>query len=147
MLDLEAGNGEETVNFDHKHLSKRARNCLIGGNLNIRNTLIFPEDMKVLLSSVPTNKHSIEALINPADKQNVSLATDFLATFCEATNPSQHETIVELSFRLACIADELKAFGLVIDGLLCLYAYPSLDIRTQLEQISKAIHILLVLHR
>ena len=113
MLDLDVGPGEETVNFDHKHLAKRMRNCFIGRNFKIRDTLIVPTDLKTLLSSVPTTKHSMDALVNPDDKQNVSLATDFLSTFCEATKP-QRNTIIKLSFRLASVVDELIALGRVI---------------------------------
>lgn len=147
LLDLDVGPGNETVNFDHKHLAKRIRNCFIGRNFKMGNTLLVPEDIKTLISSVPTSKHGVEALINPADKQNVSLATDFLSTFCEATKLSQKNTIQKLSFRLSGVADELIGLGKVLEGLLSLYAYPSLSIEEQLQKISQAMHILLVLSR
>ena len=144
-LDLDVGPGEETVNFDHRHLAKRMRNCFIGRNFKIRDTLIVPTDLKTLLSSVPTTKHSVDALVYPDDKQNISLATDFLSTFCESTKPTQRNTIIKLSFRLASVVDELIALGRVIKGLLSLYTPPSLSIGEQLETL--ATHILFILYR
>ena len=89
----------------------------------------------------------MDALVNPDDKQNVSLATDFLSTFYEATKPTQRNTIIKLSFRLASVVDELIALVRVIEGLLSLYARPSLNIGEQLENISLTTHILFILYR
>ena len=36
LLDMDVGPGNETVNYDHKHLGKRSRNCFIGPNFKIR---------------------------------------------------------------------------------------------------------------
>ena len=68
LLDLEVGPTDENVDFDHKHFSKGLRKCLIGGSF----TLLSPNDLRVLLSSTNSLKHSIDVLINLDDKQNVS---------------------------------------------------------------------------
>ena len=72
LLDLEVGPNDENVDFDHKHFSKGLRKCLIGGSFKRSFTLLSPNDLRVLLSSTNSLKDSIDALINPDDKQNVS---------------------------------------------------------------------------
>ena len=80
LLNLGVGPNEETVNFVQKHLCKRMRNSMISGNCKVGGIYLTRDDMTTLLSTIPTENHSVDALINPADKQNVPLATDFLAT-------------------------------------------------------------------
>ena len=78
LVDLDVGRNEETTNFDAKHLSKRLRTNLIGGNFKIGEITLSRTDMLKILNLVPNNsQHSTERLIDPKDKQNVSLATEF----------------------------------------------------------------------
>ena len=89
--------------------------------------------------------HSIKELDIPEDKQNVPLAIDFVLEFIKAV--SDKETVKQINFRFANVCDELQLFKFVIEGLLFLYSYIYLDMKSKLEMISKAAHLLLLLLR
>lgn len=86
LLDLDVGKNEETVDFDAKHLSKRMRNSMIKKSFNIGNVTLTNQDMKGILSKAVSSvtRNSGDAMMNPKDKQNVGLATEFLLTFISA---------------------------------------------------------------
>ena len=85
LLDKMVGKNDETVNFDHKHLVKRLRKCLINNNFKIGDRVLLKSDMEKILSLVPNNtKYSNNQLFNIGDKMNVPLATSFLVQFCDA---------------------------------------------------------------
>ena len=91
------------------------------------------------------NQNSVKELINPKDKQNVPLATDFVLEFIKAV--SDKDTQWSLNFRFASICDELESLKYVFERLLSLYCYVYLDVASQLQMISTALHILLILER
>ena len=70
----------KSVDFDIKHLAKRVRNCFIIGNFQISDTFLNTKDIRYILSTSDVNTHGIDQLVNPIDRQNVPLATDFLLT-------------------------------------------------------------------
>ena len=76
LLDLETGDNEETVDFDAKHLAKRTRNSMIKKSFSIGKVSINNSDMtKILEKGVMTStRHSVQAMMNPKDKQNVGPA-------------------------------------------------------------------------
>ena len=86
LMDMKVGPNEETVNYDAKHLVKRIRSSLIGGNFNIgEGRTLLKTDLEKILQLAPNNSpHSIESLISPKDKQNVPLATQLLFLFSDA---------------------------------------------------------------
>ena len=81
LIDLCVGANEETVDFDAKHLAKRFRNTVIAPQFHIDGTVLTKKDIPGILKLANNNSHSFEQLVNPKDKQNVSLATDLLITF------------------------------------------------------------------
>ena len=115
LIDTEVGGKEETIDFDAKHLGKRLRNNFIGSNFTIGSkTTIFRKDVLSILKLSPvTPKHSLEQLINPKDKQNVSLATDFLSTFSQVL---KSESLLDVSIRVSTVAEEIKHLVPIIDG-------------------------------
>ena len=146
FIDLNVGKYEETVDFDGKHLAKRWRNYFIGSKSQFGESFIYRRDLKKILKLSPIKpKHSIKELINPRDKQNVALATEFLFTLSQGLR--QPELKTKVSIRIANMADDLKHYADVLDGILCLYATVEDSISQQLEKISTASFKLLCLYR
>ena len=82
--------------------------------------------------------------MNPKDKQNVGLATEFLYTLCHGLKcPS----LPNISIRVASNEGDLRHLSIIIEGILCLYSYVTLSIEEQLQYVSKAAFTLLLLYR
>ena len=111
LIDMYVGENEETVDFDGKHLAKCTRNSVIAAQFQIGGPVLTRKDITSILSFAKANKHTIDKLVNPADKQNVSLATDFLPTFSTAVKSPQLKSV---GFRVASIIPVLKLLGLVM---------------------------------
>lgn len=146
FMDLHVGENDETVDYDGKHLAKRVRNNMISAQFQIAGVVLVRRDIESILSLAEKEKtkHSIEELVNPADKQNVSLATDFLIAFSVAV---QKPELKSLGFRIASVSDVLKLLGMVVEGILALYCYITFSVEEQLQHISTAAHSFLVLFR
>ena len=72
--------------------------------------LIMLIDIDAILST--TTKHGVEQLVHPADKQNVSLATDLLIAFSTAVKGNE---IAKLGFRIVGVIPVLRLLGMVMD--------------------------------
>ena len=65
-------------------------------------------------------RHTVAELLNPKDKQNASLAIDFLCKFSKAL---KQNSLKEINKRLSTDADDLAHFSEIIDGVLSLYSF------------------------
>ena len=94
FIDNMVGSEEETVDFDAKHLAKRWRNYFIGSNCQFGETFLYRKDLRGILELAETKpKHAIEELLNPKDKQNVALATEFLYTLGQGLRSSSLKNV------------------------------------------------------
>ena len=91
--------------------------------------------MRYILSTSDVNTHGIDQLVNPIDKQNVPLATDFLLTLNDALGK---DNLSSASFCVAALAEELKMMPLIFNGMLCLYAFVKDSIEDQLKKVLAA---------
>ena len=82
--------------------------------------------------------------MNPKDKQNVTLATEFNLTFTMAV---LNADISSINFRVSNITSPLKELCHVINGVLAIYCFCDYSIDDQLKTVSKAMHVLLMLYR
>lgn len=135
----------KTVDFDGKHLAKRLRNYFIGSNCKFSDTHLYRKDMLKILELAPEKpKHALKELINPKDKQNVGMATEFLFTLSQGLRSPELKNI---NLRIAAIADDLMMYADIIDGLLCIYSFVEFSIEEQLKHVSHAAFTLLSLYR
>ena len=130
------------LDFDAKHLAKRLRNNLICKNLSIGSSTLTTKYVSAILKLLGSNSNSIEQLVSPEDRQNVSLATDFLNTFSKSV---KEQTLETCTVRVALVVPPLQLLGMIMEGVLSIYAYTDYNIRQQLSSVSKAAHSLLVL--
>ena len=145
LIDMMVGTLEETVDYDAKHLAKRFRNYLIGNTVMIGSSRLYPADIKKILEASPYKpRNSVDELMNPKDKQNVSLATEVLIMFRYAVFYGDLEPT---NFRIGNLRPALTELCHVIDGVLSIYSYVDYGIEDQLKAISKASHTLLFLYR
>ena len=144
LMDMYVGENEETVDFDPKHLGKRIRNSCISPQFQIGGVVLTRKDIKSILSLSTTCKHSVDELVNPLDKQNVKLSTDFMVTFSSAVKNASIESV---GFRVASLVPALKLLGMVMQGVLAMYCFVGCTVEEQLIYISNASHSLLVLKR
>ena len=90
---------EETVDFHAKHLAKRLRNYFIGSNCKFTNTMLYRKDMiKILDLATDKPKHGLKELVNPKDKQNVVMATEFLYSLSQGLRSPK---LKEINLRIA----------------------------------------------
>ena len=80
------------------------------------------------------NTNRIDQLVNPKDKQNEPLATDFLLTLNDALGK---EMLSTASFR---VSEELKMLCPILTGILSLYAFIEGSVREQRCQLPHVIH-------
>ena len=98
LVDRNVGTNQETLDFDIKHLAKRVRNCFISGNFQISDTFLSSKGVRCNLSLSDFNTNGIDQLVNPENKQNVPLATDFLQTLNDALGKEmfpQHHSVLQ----------------------------------------------------
>ena len=133
LVDRNVGTNQETVDFDIKHLAKQVRNCFISGNFQISDTFLSTKDVRCILSLSDFNTNGIDQLVNPENKQNVPLATDFLQTLTDALGK---EMLSSPSFRVASISEELKMLFPILTGILSLYAIVEGFVEEQLKGVS-----------
>ena len=146
LVDQQVGRNEETTNFDAKHLAKRLRTCIVGGNFKIGDVILSRSDMAKLLACVPNDSsHSTDRLLQPKDKQNVPLAIQLLLLYCKAVDDV--EKLKTVSFKISSVAEELHLLKYVIEGVMCTYVDPKITIEEQLRKISLASHVLMILQR
>ena len=109
------------------------RNFLFGNSVKIGEKLLQPSDISKVLSATKSfdSKHKVERLVNPDDRQNVDLATDFLLQLSKV----DMKCFMEQGFRLSNVAEELNLFTLLF------------YITTYLYTISIAAHVLSILQR
>ena len=91
LLDNTCGKHLETVNFDPKHLIKRIRNCFLKASIKFGDLYLYNSDIHDVLrqSKHYTSLHTCDALMNPVDKHNVPLATDFVIQLCAALKDTE----------------------------------------------------------
>ncbi|XP_066914918.1 uncharacterized protein [Clytia hemisphaerica] len=146
LVDMKVGPHDETVNFDHKHIAKRIRGNITNNNFRIGDRTMLRSDVEKILSLAPNEtKFSNSSLICPKDKQNVPLATTLLFQFVKAVRDV--DTLKTINLRVADVSEELHLLGFIIEAVLACYATPDTTIKSQLEKISLAAHILLILKR
>ncbi|KAJ7064061.1 hypothetical protein C8F01DRAFT_1022169, partial [Mycena amicta] len=143
FMDLWVGADDLTGDKDYKHVLKRLRNRLLRliGTM-VLDVRITPALIRVHLLSVGLSTQHIDALLRPDDKQDVMLAFNLgndLWTLPEA-RPDSSPT-----FKAARQA--LRTFGALFYFLIFPYVCVDLSLSEQLEHLSAAAHLALILHR
>ena len=143
LFDLNVINGEKALYFDDKHCAKRFRGVIVSESCGCKvDGFIIARD-QLLHAFKKAGISRYEDALNPADRQNVGAVLKL------------HQLIEEAIKHGGVNSDEfpgdmlkgLKGVWLVFDGILCVFADPSVSLRKQLTKLSVLSHDLLYLYR
>jgi hypothetical protein len=142
LFNLKCGDDGLTADFDWKHVFKRFRNTAIrqkGFKLNGRtfSTPILREHLKSLGLSDTT----IESLLSPNDKQDVTLMIKLLSSISQLSSAPDTADPLSHSTR-----ESLRLLGKLYGHLLNAYFDTSLSLHQQLVELSAAAHLILALY-
>ncbi|KAF8316237.1 uncharacterized protein EI90DRAFT_2945067, partial [Cantharellus anzutake] len=137
------GKHDITCDKDYKHLFKRLRTLTLRpAGFNVFDTIITPQILEKHLRQNGLSFTTIRALLNPADKQDVPKAIELLKAIWELPLITDDKDPIRAA---QCCA--LYLFGRVCFLFVRPYIDITLSLRQQLEHLSAAAHLLLVLFR
>ncbi|KAF8198428.1 hypothetical protein BJ912DRAFT_1074363 [Pholiota molesta] len=142
LFNLKCGDDGVTADFDWKHVLKRFRNTAIrqkGFKLNGR-TFSTPI-LRKHLKSLGMSNVTIDSLLSPNDKQDVTLMTKLLHAVSQlASTPDTADPLSRTTREM------LRLLGRLYGHLLNAYLDISLSLHQQLSELSAAAHLVLALY-
>jgi hypothetical protein len=143
FMNLLVGEDNITADKDFKHIFKRIRSREIrASGITIFNEILTPSAIQLHLRDAGHTKQHVEATFRPDDKQDVPLAFSALQDI--VTLPPAPETKPP-GYRST--RDALIILGQVFKYLLHPYICVELSLSEQLEYLSAAAHLILLLYR
>jgi hypothetical protein len=142
LLDLHVGDNDITCDKDWKHVgAKRPRNALLREKgLLVHGTWITPALLRSHLLEAGHKSQHVRAMLNPNDKQDVLLAFSLLRDVWNLP-PLTSGAPGRIEAR-----ESLRLFGSMCHHFLMPYICVDLTIEDQLEYLSYAAHLALVLY-
>lgn len=142
FMDFYVGDDDLTADKDWKHVFKRFRNLLLRSRgvlvLGIR---ITPAVIQSHLKSSGHTAAHIHALFNPDDEQDVKLTFDLLKAIWSLPPLQHHQNPSVVESRIA-----LRTLGKLLYHMVFPYLCVDLSLSEQLEHLSAAAHLSLVLY-
>ncbi|KAJ6456839.1 hypothetical protein DFH09DRAFT_1384197 [Mycena vulgaris] len=143
LMNLWVGEDDITSDKDHKHVFKRGRNRLLRkARTDVMGVHITPGIIRIHLQSVGHSMAHINSAFNPEDKQDVKLVFKFLQDIWSLPLPPDGSSP---GFRSARHA--LRLIGSLFYHLVFPYICIDLTLSEQLEHLSAAAHLALILYR
>ncbi|KAJ7306878.1 hypothetical protein DFH08DRAFT_944693 [Mycena albidolilacea] len=143
FMDFWVGEDDLTPDKDHKHMFKRGRNRLTRAlGMKIFGVQITPAILRVHFQSAGLSSQHIHAILNPDDKQDVKLAFDLLKDIW-----SLPPAPADARPGFASAREAVRIIGSLFYHLLFPYVCVDLTLSEQLEHLSAAAHLLLLLYR
>ncbi|KAJ7744401.1 hypothetical protein B0H16DRAFT_1322187 [Mycena metata] len=143
FMDFWVGEDDLTADKDPKHVFKRGRNRLVRPvGMKVFGTHITPAIIRVHLQSAGLSGQHIHAVLNPDDKQDVKLAFDLLKNLW-----SLPPAPPDARPGFASAREAVRIIGSLFYHLLFPYVCVDLTLSEQLEHLSAAAHLLLILYR
>ncbi|KAF7328292.1 hypothetical protein MSAN_02488500 [Mycena sanguinolenta] len=143
LMNFWVGDDDLTADKDHKHVFKRGRNRLI----RLRGTMVFgvqitPTIIRVHLQATGSSAAHINSVLRPDDKQDVKLSFELLMDLW-ALPPAPNTA----SPGFMAARNALIMLGSLFYHLIFPYVCIDLSLSEQLEHLSAAAHLALVLYR
>ncbi|TFY78339.1 hypothetical protein EWM64_g5674 [Hericium alpestre] len=142
LMDLHVGDDDITPDKDYKHVFKRLRNALLREKgILVNGIWITPAIIQAHLRDAGHTNSHIHSVFNPEDKQDVTLAYNLLRDIW--TLPPE-----PIDHRAGFLAarKSLKVFGTLCYCLVYPYICVDMPLSEQLEHLSAAAHLTLVLY-
>ncbi|KAF8144618.1 hypothetical protein K438DRAFT_2101594 [Mycena galopus ATCC 62051] len=142
FMDFWVGEDDLTPDKDPKHLFKQGRNRLVRPlGMKVFGVQITPTIIRVHLQSAGLSAQHIHAVLNPDDKQDVKLAFDLLKDLW-----SLPPAPADARPGFASVREAVRTIGGLFYHLLFPYVCVDLTLSEQLEHLSAAAHLLLILY-
>ncbi|KZT42335.1 hypothetical protein SISSUDRAFT_956745, partial [Sistotremastrum suecicum HHB10207 ss-3] len=139
LFDLHCGFDDRTVDFDHKHLLKRARNALTSSKgITINGVHIDQTTLKTHLIDDGMKALTANLLLSPKDKQNVAQMYRLLVAIAKLPKAAKEDKPGYEKTR-----QSIRFLGHVYRHLVEAYTNHKLSLREQLVHLSAASHLLL----
>jgi hypothetical protein len=143
-MDFHVGNDDLTADKDYKHVFKRFRNLLLRQRgVTIMGFQITPAIIRSHLQSAGASSEHLHALFKPRDSQDVKLAFDLLKDIWSLPSLSS-STHARPGFVAA--REALRTLGKLFYHVVFPYLCTDLSLSEQLEHLSAAAHLALVLY-
>ncbi|KAJ7808365.1 hypothetical protein B0H14DRAFT_2608947 [Mycena olivaceomarginata] len=143
LMNLWVGDDDLTPDKDYKHVFKRGRNRLLRkSGTDVMGVLINPTIIRAHLQDAGHSSAHIHAVFNPEDKQDVTLAFKLLQDIWSLPPPPDNARPGFRSQRHA-----LRLIGALFYHLVFPYLCVDLSLSEQLEHLSAAAHIALLMYR
>ncbi|KAF9455979.1 hypothetical protein BDZ94DRAFT_1302808 [Collybia nuda] len=144
LMNLQVGEDDLTCDKDWKHVFKRIQNLLIRTRgVVIQGFRVTPSIIKTHLQSAGLSSAHIHSLFNPDDKQNVKMAFDLLKDIWSLPPATEAES-KRPGFSRG--REALRILGKLLHHIVFPYLCVDLSLSEQLEHLSAAPHLLLVLY-
>ncbi|TFY79285.1 hypothetical protein EWM64_g4723 [Hericium alpestre] len=144
LMDLHVGDDDLTPNKDYKHVFKCLRNALLRKKgIRVCGIWLTPSVVQAHLRDAEHREVHIQSVFNPEDKQDVVLAYHLLRDIWKL--PLNPATDIRPGFLAARRA--LKVFGVFCYNLVYPYICIDMSLKEQLEHLSTAAHLALVLYK
>ncbi|KAJ7501335.1 hypothetical protein B0H11DRAFT_2373455 [Mycena galericulata] len=141
FMNFRVGPDDITADKDFRHVMKTVRNLLMRKiGINILGCLITPAVIKQHLRAIGLKKERIDSLLNPNDRQHVTLGYQLLKELWSFDDPLPSDGPGFAAARKA-----LQTFGKLGFYLCMPYICVTLSLREQLTHLSTAAHLLLIL--
>ncbi|KAJ7834825.1 hypothetical protein B0H13DRAFT_2240173 [Mycena leptocephala] len=143
LMNFWVGDDDLTADKDHKHVFKRGRNRVLRQRgSKIFGTPINPTIVRSHLQSVGLSTEHINSVLCPEDKQDVKLSFDLLKDLWSLPPAPENSSPGFTSAREA-----LRTLGSLFYHLIFPYVCVDLSLSEQLEHLSVAAHLALILYR
>ncbi|KAF8216255.1 hypothetical protein K438DRAFT_1901897 [Mycena galopus ATCC 62051] len=140
---ISVGEDDLTGDKDYKHVFKRGRNQLVRElGMKVFGVHITPAILCAHLQSAGLSTQHIHAVLNPEDKQDVKLAFDLLKDIW-----SLPPAPTDARPGFASAWEAVRIIGSLFYHLVFPYVCVDLTLSEQLEHLSAAAHLLLILYR
>jgi hypothetical protein len=148
FMNLKVGDDDVTADKDYCHVIKRLRNMMLRKRgLVVEEAVVNPSKAQQHLRHSGISDQNIRSTFNPEDLQNVENAYRFLRNII-ALPPLTDNTDSRTESNLSYVdtRDALRILGHLFQFLLLPYICIDLSLSEQLEYLSAAAHLLLVLY-
>ena len=143
LLNLHVGDDDLTCDKDWKHVFKRWRNLLLRQcGVVVNGFRITPDIIKDQLKSAGLSTEHIRSLFNPDDQQDVKIAFDMLKDIWSLPHSSTNSRRGFLEAREA-----LWVLGKLLYHMVFPYLCVDLSLSEQIEHLSAAAHLAIILYR
>jgi len=143
FLNLHVGDNDLTCDKDWKHIFKRWRNLLLRQcGVVVNGVRITPDIIKDQFRSAGLSAEHIRSLFNPDDQQDVKMAFDMLKDIWSLPRSSTNSRRGFLEAREA-----LWILGKLLYHMIFPYLCVDLSLSEQIEHLSAAAHLAIILYR